>query len=79
MNVASVIINRLNHTSFPSTVKDVVFQKTVYSDNRQTVFYSKVTETTIQAVQNVLNNGVTTEAIYFANMSNYPNQQRKHG
>lgn len=78
MNVASVIINRLNHTSFPSTVKDVVFQKkqfTPIADKRY--FTVEVTETTIQAVQNVLNNGVTTEAIYFANMSKLPKSTKK--
>ena len=73
MNVTSVIINRLNHMDFPSTIKDVVFQDkqfTPIADRRY--FTVEVTEDTIKAVQNVLEKGVTTEAIYFANMSKLP-------
>lgn len=67
-NVASVILNRVDSKKFPNTVKEVVFQKKQFSpisDGRYNKV--KITEETIQAVDNVLNNGTTNDALFFCN------------
>lgn len=67
-NVASVIINRVDSKKFPNTVKEVVFQKKQFSpisDGRYNKV--KITDKTIQAVDNVLNNGTTNDALFFCN------------
>ena len=72
-NIASTIINRVESSSFPSSIEKVIFQKTdgVYQfsplgDHR---YYDvKVTEETKQAVEEVLLNGVTHECLYFFNI-----------
>lgn len=71
MNVANAIINRVNNDEFPSTIKEVVFQKTgkVYqfspiADRR---YYSvEITDETKQACEQIFTQKDTTDgAIYF--------------
>ena len=71
-NVASAIINRVDSDDFPDTVVDVVFQRCggsqqflPVSDKR---FYKvKVTETTIEAVDYVMENGPVHDGLHFNN------------
>lgn len=70
-NVASSIINRLYDSNFPSTIKEVVFQKEQYSPIGDRRYYTvTVTEETKEAVHNVIKNGVTHDCIYFCNYDN---------
>lgn len=75
MNVANVIINRVNSDEFPNTIKEVVFQKvngyyqfTPILDKR----YWKVTisDETIEAVKNIFTMEDTTDgALFFCNIN----------
>ena len=68
-NVTSTIINRINSESFPDDVESVVFQKSQFSPIGSGSYYQvEVTEETIQAVDEVLSNGITHECLYFFNM-----------
>lgn len=68
-NVTSVILNRAKNKDFPDSIIDVVFQKDQFSPISDRRYWSvEVTEDTIQAVNNVLTYGTTTEALYFCNM-----------
>jgi N-acetylmuramoyl-L-alanine amidase len=68
-NVVSVIINRTKSSSFPDTIKDVVFQEHQFSSVSDNRYYEvEITKDTEEAVNNVLENGVTTEALYFFNL-----------
>jgi len=65
-NICSAVLNRVDSDSFPNSIKDVVFQKHQFSpttDGR----YNKVkpTDETIEAVNDVLNNGVSHNCLYF--------------
>lgn len=67
-NVASVIINRVRSDRFPDTIEGVVFQKSQFSPIYDGRFYSvDITNETIQAVDSVLNNSVTNNALFFCN------------
>jgi N-acetylmuramoyl-L-alanine amidase len=69
-NVTSVIINRVHNKDFADTITDVVFERiggdiqfTPISDKR---YWSvEVQDSTVQAVNKVIENGGTTEATYF--------------
>lgn len=77
-NVASVIYNRTLHNDFPDTIKDVIFQSQQFSpiaDGRY--FTVEITEETIQAVDEVLLNGTTTEALYFCNLNNVSGKMKR--
>ena len=72
MLVAGVVLNRVEHKSFPDTVKEVVFQNDngtiqfspVYSGKYDKVI---VSEETIEAVERVLcGENITGGALYFA-------------
>lgn len=68
-NVASAIINRILSSDFPDTIKGVVFQKSQFSPISDGRYYSiEVTEDTIKAVDNVLENGVNHEGLFFCNL-----------
>lgn len=69
-NVASAIINRVNSSSFPNDIESVVFQKYQFSSVGHDGRYYKVeiTEETIQAVDEVLQDGVIHNYIYFFNL-----------
>ncbi len=81
-NVASVILNRVDDRSFADTITDVVFEKiggsyqfSPISDKRY--WKVKITEGTIEAVDSVLKEGVTTTALYFANRKTMSKKSRK--
>ncbi len=65
--VVSVILNRVLSSSFPDTVKDVVFQPGQFEPTSNNAYNNAVpTATTRNAVENVINNGDTSKcAIYF--------------
>jgi N-acetylmuramoyl-L-alanine amidase len=70
-NVASVILNRVHSKDFPNTITGVVFQKHQFSPIGDKRYWSvEVTEETIQAVDEVVKHGTTTEALYFVNLNN---------
>jgi N-acetylmuramoyl-L-alanine amidase len=70
MNIASVVINRVNSDEFPDNVKDVVFQKIAghyqfspVDDERY--WEVEITQSTREAVMNVVAEGTTNDALYF--------------
>ncbi len=65
--VVSVILNRVLSSSFPNTVKEVVFQPGQFEPTSNNAYNNAVpTQTTRNAVENVINNGDTSKcAIYF--------------
>jgi N-acetylmuramoyl-L-alanine amidase len=68
VGVASVIINRLNHPSFPKSVEAVIFQKNAFSCVKQGAIKSKPDSEAYKAVDEALNGSdPTMEAIYFYN------------
>lgn len=77
-NICSTIINRVESGSFPSTIKDVVFQDGQFSpitDNRY--FEIEVTKETIQAVEEVLQDGVVHNYLYFFSMRDIKSEKIK--
>lgn len=67
-NVASVIINRVNSNKFPNSIEGVVFQKGQFSPIQDQRYYNvTVTDKTVQAVDSVLQDGVTNNALFFCN------------
>lgn len=79
MNVASVILNRVNSDKFPNTIKQVVFQSNPiqFSPIRDNRYYSvNITEETIIAVNNVIENGdCTMGALFFCNLNDVKNNK----
>ena len=70
-NVCSVILNRSLDENFPNTISEVVFQKNQFSPISDKRYWKvNVTEDTIQAVDEVFEKGVTTEALFFVNLNN---------
>lgn len=70
-NVASVILNRVNDKDFPDTITDVVFQKNQFSPISDKRYWEvEITEDTMAAVNDVIKQGTTTEALYFVNLEN---------
>lgn len=77
-NVASVILNRVDHPSFADSVTNVVFQGRQFSPTIDGRYWSVVvTNETKQAVNEVLQNGRTNDALYFANISAVKNEKIK--
>ena len=77
-NVASVILNRVTDDNFPNTISEVVFQKNQFSPVSDKRYWEvEVTDGTIQAVDEVLLDGVTTEALYFVNLDKTSKKMRK--
>ena len=78
MNVTSVIINRVNSTSFPDDIKSVVFEKHQFSPISDRRYYEvKITKATKQAVEKVLRDGVINEALYFCNPKDIESSKNK--
>lgn len=68
-NVCSVVINRVYSDSFPDSIKEVVFENSQFSCIGDKRYYEvKITKDTIEAVNDVVTNGTTTDALYFFNM-----------
>ena len=61
-NVASVIFNRINHTKskFGNSVWEII-----YSPNQFSYFRTKISETTIKAVENAFLHDTTQGALFF--------------
>lgn len=71
VNVANVILNRVESDQFPNTITSVVYQPrqfSVVSDNR--INQVKITNSTIEAVEYAMNNKDTTDgSLFFMNQS----------
>lgn len=68
-NVASVILNRVHSDGFPDTISEVVFQKGQFSPVEDKRYWQvDITDETKEAVNFVLANGPTTDALYFCNL-----------
>ena len=68
-NVVSVIINRILDLNFPDTMSEIVFQDGQFSPISDGRYYSvDITKDTIEAVDNILKDGVKHEGIFFCNM-----------
>lgn len=67
MLVANVVLNRVNNSSFPDNVEDVVFAPGQFSPIKDGRYYSvSITDTTRQAVERVLNGeDASRGALYF--------------
>lgn len=77
-NVASTILNRVHNNSFPNTISEVVFQNYQFSPVSDKRYWSvEVTEETMQAVNDVIANGSTTEALYFCNLNNVSGKMKR--
>lgn len=78
MNVASVIINRVNSSSFPDDIEGVVFQKNQFSPIGDHRYYEvEITKGTQKAVDKVLKDGVTNRALYFCNPADIESSKNK--
>ena len=68
-NVVSAIINRILDLNFPDTMSEIVFQDGQFSPISDGRYYSvDITKDTIEAVDNILKDGVKHEGIFFCNM-----------
>lgn len=77
-NVASVIINRVNSKSFPNNIEDVVFQKHQFSPISDGRYYKvTITDETREAIEEVLKNGVTNDALFFCNQNDVKSAKNK--
>lgn len=77
-NVTSVIINRMMNISFDNSIKEVVFADEQFSSVDNGRYDSvKVADDTKEAVNEILENGVTTEATYYANLDNVSYKMKK--
>lgn len=78
--VVSCILNRVLYSGFPNTVREVVFQPDQFQPTRDGAYDRAIpTETTKAAVQNVIQNGDTSQgALYFMTVrsANTESQQR---
>lgn len=65
-NVASCVLARVYSSNWPNTVEGVVFQKRQFSPIDDGRYYTvKITESTIEAVDLTLREGLTHDCIYF--------------
>jgi N-acetylmuramoyl-L-alanine amidase len=77
-NVASVILNRVSSDSFPDNIKAVVFQKNQFSPIQDGRYDKvKITEETVEAVNNIVKDGVTNNALYFCNSNDVKSAKNK--
>lgn len=69
MNVANVIINRVESDSFPDTIKDVVFQKRQFSPISDGRYWEvEISKDTIKACEDIFMEKDTVEgAVFFCN------------
>nr|WP_243125358.1 MULTISPECIES: cell wall hydrolase [Clostridium] len=66
--VASVILNRVAHPSFPKTVKEVIIQKNAFSCVRNNTVYEDPDTSCYNAVMDAIKgNDPTNNAVYFYN------------
>lgn len=66
VNVANVVLNRIESKEFPDTIKDVVFQDRQFSVINDGRFYDAVvTNQTVKAVEYAMNNSDTTYGALF--------------
>lgn len=82
MNVASVIINRVNSDSFPDSIKSVVFQRTgntyQFSPIKDNRYYEvETTKETKKAIKKILKYGVINDALYFCNPNDVKSAKNK--
>lgn len=82
INVASTVINRVNSEEFPDTIVDVVYQKTgstyQFSPVGDGRLYSvTVSETTIEAVDRVIDEGPTHECLFFCSYRSAKKKSKK--
>jgi spore germination cell wall hydrolase CwlJ-like protein len=72
INVANVILNRVESNEFPDTIEEVVFQKTQFSPIMDGRFYKvKITKDTIKACEKAFMEKDTTDgSLYFDCASN---------
>lgn len=81
-NIACVIINRVHNKDFPDTITEVVFQKIrgyyQFSPILDKRYWSvEITESTKEAVNEILKNGVNRDALYFFNPDKSTPKMRK--
>jgi spore germination cell wall hydrolase CwlJ-like protein len=70
-NVCSVIINRMMHSHFDNSISAVVFADNQFTSVDNGRYDNAVVDKeTKKAVNEVLENGVTNEATYYANLDN---------
>lgn len=81
MNVASCVLARVKSSEWPNNVEDVVFQKTQgtwqfspIGDGRY--FSVKITDTTRDAVEDVLKRGLTHSCLWFCSMGSYEKKDK---
>ncbi|UYO36709.1 cell wall hydrolase [Bacillus zhangzhouensis] len=66
--VASVILNRVEHRSFPDSVKGVIYQRNAFQPVSNGSIHNKADQDSIKAVKQVVKeHDRTTNAIYFYN------------
>lgn len=66
MNVASCVLARVESDEFPDSIRDVVFQKGQFAVIADKRYYSvTITDSTKEAVRNVLFKGKTTDCLFF--------------
>lgn len=80
VNVASCVINRCLSDGWPDTVEKVVFEKSQFSPVWDGRYYSvSITESSIEAVQEILRNGTTHNCIFFCSYGCKSEYFRKKG
>lgn len=66
--VASVILNRMSHPSFPKTIRDVIIQKNAFSCVRDNTVYENPDDSCYSAVMDAIKgNDPTNKAVFFYN------------
>ncbi len=66
--VASVVLNRVEHRSFPDSVKGVIYQRNAFQPVSNGSIHDKADQDSIKAVKQVVKeHDRTTKAIYFYN------------
>ncbi len=66
--VASVILNRASHPSFPKTIRDVIIQKNAFSCVKDNTVYENPDDSCYSAVMDAIKgNDPTNKAVFFYN------------
>jgi N-acetylmuramoyl-L-alanine amidase len=77
-HVTSIIINRLLSSKFGDTVKDIIFAKNQFSSIENGRYdNADIANSTIDAVDEVIEKGVTNEATYYANLKYVSDKMRR--
>lgn len=70
-NVTSIVLNRVYSSEFPDDIESVVFQQSQFTPIADKRYYKvEVTQETIDAVNDVIKNGVKHDCLYFCNYDN---------